>query len=96
MPNSYAAKSNMTTIQHIPNSGNLSIDSVTILVKLENTKARGTLEIIQKGVQYWIVPQNCHHSHGGYHDVAFNHWKHGNTDVARSITTGVSAGASYE
>jgi hypothetical protein len=55
-----------------------------------------TVTGLNDGETYWIVPTDCHHCHGGTHDVVFNHWEDDSTERARSVSTGMSVGAYYE
>jgi len=56
----------------------------------------GSTVKLNDGESYWIVPQDCHHCHGGTHDVAFNHWEDSSTERVRAVTTGLTVGAYYE
>jgi hypothetical protein len=51
---------------------------------------------LKDGQTYWIYATNCHHCHGGTHDVVFNHWENDVTENPRAVTPGMSAGAYYE
>jgi hypothetical protein len=55
-----------------------------------------TITGLDEGKTYWVSPTDCHHCHGGTHDVRFNHWDDGTTERQRPVTTGMSAGAYYE
>jgi hypothetical protein len=55
-----------------------------------------TVTGLNDGEQYWIMPTDCHHCHGGTHDVAFHHWENGDTERVRGVMTGASVGAYYE
>jgi hypothetical protein len=51
---------------------------------------------LKDGQTYWIYATNCHHCHGGMHDVVFNHWENSSTKNPRAVTPGTSVGAYYE
>jgi hypothetical protein len=51
---------------------------------------------LKDGQTYWIYSTNCHHCHGGTHDVVFNHWENDSTENPRAVTPGTSVGAYYE
>lgn len=55
-----------------------------------------TIDDLDDGQTYWIYPTDCHHCHGGTHDVRFNHWEDSSTERPRSVTPGHSVGAYYE
>jgi hypothetical protein len=55
-----------------------------------------TITGLNEGETYWISPTDCHHCHGGTHDVVFHHWDDGSTERQRPVTTGMSAGVYYE
>jgi hypothetical protein len=51
---------------------------------------------LNDGETYWIYATDCHHCHGGTHDVVFNHWEDNSTENPRALTPGMTAGAYYE
>ncbi|MGE5599883.1 MAG: hypothetical protein ACM3UQ_00035 [Clostridiales bacterium] len=52
-----------------------------------------TFSGLESGVTYYLYPTNCYQCHGSTHDVLFQHWGDGSSDVPRAVRTGINYNA---